>query len=417
MNSPKISFNKKSQAWTFIYFSEAFEFLNNKAISRGDLNYQEGAVKCIHYGDILTKFPQILYSYSPLLPYVNDDVDVENVSTLKTGDIVIADTAEDYAVGKSIEVSITDDSKVIAGLHTMPCRPKKNFASGFLGYYINSTAYHGQLRRLVTGTKVYSINKSEIRKTKLHFPCVEEQQKIAAFFTALDKKISLVEKSIAILESQKKELLRRIFCRELKLKDKDGNYYPEWKSAKLSELFYCIRNGFVGTIAPFYTDKENGVRYLQGTNIHNGNIDDSVEYYVSKEFNEKHSKNILKPTDLLVVQSGHVGDCAVVGNYAGANCHALIILSNSGKCSSGFVKYYFLSSVGKRNISLIETGNTIKHILASDLSKMTIPLPCLQEQADINQFFEFIDERLKIKNKYLKMLKLKKKGFMQQMFV
>lgn len=39
MKSPELSFGNKNQAWMAISFCDAFEFLNNKAISRSQLNY------------------------------------------------------------------------------------------------------------------------------------------------------------------------------------------------------------------------------------------------------------------------------------------------------------------------------------------------------------------------------------------
>ena len=68
-----------------------------------------------------------------------------------------------------------------------------------------------------------------------------------------------------------------------------------------------------GTVTPFFTDMENGVRYIQGTNIHNGVISDNEVYYVSKLFHQKHRRTELKTDDILMVQSGHVGESAVVG--------------------------------------------------------------------------------------------------------
>lgn len=114
-------------------------------------------------------------------------------------------------------------------------------------------------------------------------------------------------------------------------------------------MFPFIRNGFVGTVTPYYTDKENGIRYLQGTNIHNGVISDDDVFYINKEFHSKHIKNELKSDDILVVQSGHVGECAVVGEkYQGANCHALIIMSNGGNCNFKYVCYFLQSACGKQ---------------------------------------------------------------------
>ncbi len=156
----------------------------------------------------------------------------------------------------------------------------------------------------------------------------------------------------------------------------------EWKP--LGEEFPFIRNGFVGTVTPFFTDAENGVRYLQGTNIHNGVISDKTTYYITKDFHQKCSRTELKADDILMVQSGHVGESAVVEEkYEGFNCHALIVMSNGGKCNSKFVNYYFQSTDGKNKLKRITTGGTVKHILASKMKQFIIPIPPLEIQTEI----------------------------------
>ncbi len=157
--------------------------------------------------------------------------------------------------------------------------------------------------------------------------------------------------------------------------DKTIKWHP------ILEFFPYIRNGFVGVIKPFFTDEEHGVRYLEGTNIHDGKISDNEILYVTKEFHQKHIKNELKRTDLLMVQSGHIGECAVVGpKYEGANCHALIIMSNNGLCDSQYVCYYFHSETGFKKLRPAMTGGTVKHVLAKKVGKISIPFPSIEEQ-------------------------------------
>ena len=164
----------------------------------------------------------------------------------------------------------------------------------------------------------------------------------------------------------------------------------EWKP--LGDEFPFIRNGFVGTVTPFFTDMEHGVRYLQGTNIHNGVISDNEIYHVTKEFHKKHIRTKLKADDILMVQSGHVGESAVVGEkYKGANCHALIVMSNAGKCDSRFVKYYFQSTEGKNKLKKITTGGTVKHILASKMKQFIIPVPPIEIQHRIVEVLDRFD--------------------------
>ena len=166
----------------------------------------------------------------------------------------------------------------------------------------------------------------------------------------------------------------------------------EWKP--MEKEFPFIRNGFVGTVTPYFTGEEQGVRYLEGTNIHDGVISDNEIIYVSKEFHQKHIRNELKDGDILMVQSGHVGECAVVDdNYAGSNCHALIIMSNAGRCNSRFVMHYLRSTEGKAGLKKITTGGTVKHILASNMKKFMIPVPPLDVQ---NRIVNVLDNFEKI---------------------
>ena len=161
----------------------------------------------------------------------------------------------------------------------------------------------------------------------------------------------------------------------------------------MGELFPFIRNGFVGTIRPFFTDEKNGIRYLEGTNIHNGIISDNEMIYVTKEFHQRHKKNELKEDDILMVQSGHIGECAVVGKkYKGANCHALIIMSNGGKCLSKYIVHYFHTLKGFKALNPAITGGTIKHVLAGKIGKIKVPCPPIEEQTKIVNILDKLEK-------------------------
>lgn len=128
------------------------------------------------------------------------------------GDIVIADTAEDETVGKCTELANLGDSVVVSGLHTMPCRPRQKYGCGYLGFYMNSTAYHDQLRPLMQGIKVTSISRSSIADTMISFPPeLIEQQQIGAFFQALDITITLHQRKLDDLKMLKQALLQQMF--------------------------------------------------------------------------------------------------------------------------------------------------------------------------------------------------------------
>ena len=157
-------------------------------------------------------------------------------------------------------------------------------------------------------------------------------------------------------------------------------FEDEWRLINLKNCFHTIKNGFVGTATPFYTDN-SGVRYLQSNNVKNGFLNDNVKIYVTKEFNEKYKSNQLKSGDMLMVQSGHAGATAVVSDaYEGSNCHALIIMKPKSNINTVFLNNYFQSGKGVKSIYSLITGNTIKHILSSDVKKITFSTPVIGDR-------------------------------------
>ena len=147
---------------------------------------------------------------------------------MQDGDIIIADTAEDYTAGKCTELFNVGSSKIISGLHTIPCRPKIKFAQKYLGYYTNSPAYRHQLLSLLQGIKVYSISKTNLSNTHISYPSLPEQQKIANFLFLVDARIEKQRQLVESLKKYKRGLLSAIFDHTLRFKDENGNDYPEW---------------------------------------------------------------------------------------------------------------------------------------------------------------------------------------------
>jgi type I restriction enzyme S subunit len=213
-DKPEIRFKGFTDAWEQRKFEETFIMLKNNTLSRANLNYEYGTAKCVHYGDVLIKFGECLDVNKEELPYITGEASVQKykASFLCDGDIIIADTAEDETVGKCCEIAGLGTQTIISGLHTIPCRPIENFATGFLGYYLNSSAYHNQLLPLMQGIKVTSISKSALQDTVIVYPkSVQEQAKIGEFFSYLDNLITLHQRELEKLQNMKKALLQKMF--------------------------------------------------------------------------------------------------------------------------------------------------------------------------------------------------------------
>ncbi|MGN8851890.1 restriction endonuclease subunit S [Anaerobiospirillum succiniciproducens] len=200
--------------WTVRKFDEIFAFNRNFPVSRDQISDEcdktSDNSKIIHYGDILTIYGNIVNPKSDSIGYLVTDVNAKDNDYLCDGDIVFADAAEDYTVGKAIELDGVD-CKLLSGLHTIAARPKTTFASGYLSYFFNSPLFKSQVRTLATGTKVMSLTKSSIQTTSISFPSIEEQKKISNLLNTLDNKIAISKKKVEALKQLKNAFMQRMF--------------------------------------------------------------------------------------------------------------------------------------------------------------------------------------------------------------
>lgn len=211
---PEIRFDGFTYDWEQRKLGEVLISLQNNTLSRADLSNERGIAKNVHYGDVLIKFGDVLDVSREQLPMITDEkiLDKYKASFLQNGDVIIADTAEDTTVGKCSEIAGLRDEVVLSGLHTIPYRPVEKFATGYLGYYLNSSAYHDQLIPLMQGIKVTSISKSAMQDTDVVYPkSTEEQAMIGSYFQSLDNIITLHQRKCDELKKMKKYMLQNMF--------------------------------------------------------------------------------------------------------------------------------------------------------------------------------------------------------------
>jgi len=219
---PKLRFAGFDDEWNTYSLEEILTYYSTNSFSRAKLNYESGNVKNIHYGDIHTKFPTILSLHdNDEVPYINEDVDLSKFTEnqyLQDGDLIIADASEDYDdIGKAIEVKDIGNNKVVAGLHTILARDEKNITvNGFKAYLFTHNTLKTKIKIIANGISVLGISKNNLSKLDVNIPSKKEQQKIVDFITALDNKISLLQKKHDSYQNFKKYLMQQIFAQKLR---------------------------------------------------------------------------------------------------------------------------------------------------------------------------------------------------------
>ena len=178
-------------------------------------------------------------------------------------------------------------------------------------------------------------------------------------------------------------------------------FTDSWEQRKLGEVYQKIRNAFVGTASPYYV--EDGHFYLESNNIKDGQINRNSEIFINEEFYQKQKDKWLHTNDIVMVQSGHVGHSAVIPpELDNSAAHALIMISNPvDKTNPYFYNYQFQTSTSKKKISNITTGNTIKHILSSDMKIFEVFSSNYDEQTKIGAFFSKLDNLITLHQRKL----------------
>jgi len=208
---------KNEGNWIKETVGDIYDFKVTNSFAREYLNYEDGSVKNIHYGDIHTKFNTLFDIAKENVPFINPDVSIEKIRNecyCNVGDIVFADASEDVNdVGKSIEIVNLNKEKLVSGLHTLLARQKvKKMAIGFGGYLFKSDWVRKQIQREAQGAKVLGISATRISNVQILYPKDhKEQEVISLCLSSLDEIITSQTEKIKQLKQHKKGLIQGLF--------------------------------------------------------------------------------------------------------------------------------------------------------------------------------------------------------------
>ncbi|GEP64133.1 type I restriction-modification protein subunit S [Clostridium beijerinckii] len=420
-NVPKRRFKEfeNDGGWKQRKLEEVFDFsVSNNTLSRAELNYDEGEVKSIHYGDVLIKYGAYTDVVSDEIPYITEGKVADyKVQLLQNGDIIIADTAEDETTGKATEITNLQDIAVVAGLHTIVCRPIVKMAPYYLGYYMNSDSYHKQLLPLMQGIKVLSLSRGNLVKTTIKYPTdKEEQAQIGIFFHRLDNLITLHQRKLEKIKALKKAYLTDMFPAEGERKPKlrFSGFTDDWEQRKLGEVA-IVRTGY-----PFDSnDFDDKGEYLVITNGNIQNDSPIVDSSLGSRVNFNNaalSEYVLNPDDILVTMDGTVGRTAKVVEQKQILAQRVGRLT--AKSDPEFVYQFLNTGEFFKKMALISHGGTIKHISLNEISSYISCMPSSsEEQTKIGTFFKSVDNLINLHQHKLEKLQNIKKAYLNEMFI
>ena len=277
-------------------------------------------------------------------------------------------------------------------------------------------------------TGVPSLNTTSINNVDIALPSKEEQTKIATFLSAVDEKISQLSQKLHLLGQYKQGMMQKLFSQQIRFKANDGSEFGEWGKVKFSESFvFHNTNSYSRALLA-----EVG----EVMNIHYGDIHTkfSMLFDVSKEIvpflndqidSTKIAENqFLKEGDLVIADASedykdigkaievvHLNNQKVV-----AGLHTYIARPVQ-PFALGFCGYLMQTFEVREQIKKLATGTSVLGISKTNIGKVEIKLPSLEEQTKIANFLSSIDQKIEVVAQQIEQAKLWKKGLLQQMFV
>jgi type I restriction enzyme, S subunit len=316
--------------------------------------------------------------------------------TVRDGDVIVS-TVRTYL--KAIASVREPPANTVVSTGFAVIRPGKSLDPGFAKYALQAPGFVDEVISRSTGVSYPAINASDLVRIHIVAPPVDEQAGIGLF---LDREIAKItaliaeqQKLIALLAEKRQATISHAVTRGLdrdaSMKDSGvawlGEVPEHWKVRTIARSSIKITNGYVGPTRDILV--EEGVPYIQATNIKDGKIRFDADYFVTAEWSEDHGKSILREGDVLVVQTGAgTGDVGLVAfEEVGFNCHALIIISPKKEMLSGaFLASVLQSSYGRARLASIQTGAMHPHLNCGEIKFVEIPIAPLEEQTAIVNF-------------------------------
>lgn len=392
MNIPKIRFKQNNGEnfpdWAQVKIYSLGEFIRGQTYSRDQVTLDPSATFIVRSSNLIDGW---------FVDFCKDkqlaNVEVSDNELLKSGDVVICTAnGSTSLVGKASIYDGRYSGSISWGAFCSVFR--SNQEAPLAKYFFRTPRY----RKLITSMKqggngaLGNLNVKEITNVSIPFPCAEEQQKIASFFSTLDQKIELNERKVEALEKLKKGIVQKIFTQEIRFKDKNGNQFPNWCSKK---LLY---------VAPLQ----------RGFDLPNSNlVPGSFPVVYSNGINFSHNSYKCEGEAVITGRSGTIGRVTYLPNCRYWPHNTTLWVTNFFNNIPKFI-YYLYQYIDLHRFS---TGTGVPTLNRNIIHDFVVTIPIRDEQLKISQFLTTIDTKINTAKLRLERLQELKKGFMQQMFV
>tara|TARA_R110002049_G_scaffold281923_1_gene461592 strand:+ start:2039 stop:3379 length:1341 start_codon:yes stop_codon:yes gene_type:complete len=277
-----------------------------------------------------------------------------------------------------------------------------------------------------------NISQKILLNTKLSFPNLPEQQKIASFLASVDTKIQQLTTKKQLLENYKKGVMQQLFSQQLRFKpDVIANAseaisnstnaqtsFPDWEEKRLGEILERTSTG-LNPRKNFVLGIGNN-NYVTIKNISKGKIDFSTCEKIDNEALKLIIKRSdLSKNDIIMSSIGNIGEAYLLKEEPldwNIN-ESVFMLRASLSLLPKYLYYIITNDFSKWYFKNNSTGSSFKSIKLGALKLLPVKLPNKLEQEKIANYLSAIDTKIENVQTQIEKTQAFKKGLLQQMFV
>ncbi len=303
-----------------------------------------------------------------------------------------------------ILICVRNGSKNLIGKNTLITKEIGNVAfgafmtiyrsvhNGFISQVFKTDFFKKEVYKNL-GATINSINGSDLKKFKIPFPPLPEQQKIAAILSKWDELIEQQTQLIAAKEKRKKGLMQKLLTGEVRFPEFSG----EWESVELNVL----------------VKKSKGNIVLQNEDKKGRPVIDTTSFEGEPRMYSADDKAIeCQKTDVLLLWDGSKAGKAMTGKV-GIVGSTFSVLKPNSKIDNNYLCYHLIFNEGR--IMNVREGSGIPHVPKDFLDWYKISLPSVEEQKKTTSLLMSLSEEIKSLKDELGAMQNQKKGLMQQL--
>ena len=242
----------------------------------------------------------------------------------------------------------------------------------------------------------------------VYMPSLPEQQKIAAFLAAVDKRVALLERKVQQLEAYKRGVMQQLFSQQLRFTRPDGSHFPVWQEKRLGEIGEIITGK-----TPATSNKSlwgGTIDFITPSDIDDGKYQKPTERTLAEISNLR----VLPPGSISFTCIASIGKMSITKRPSVTNQQINSIITR--QCIDNEYLYYCLLNMTPR-IRATQANTTLPIINKAEFSGFKVRVPCMAEQQKIAEFLSALDEKIALTRQQLDKTKQFRKGLLQRMFM